>query len=315
LPHFTIKDAGLAAIDGTFDLLQPDILRALRLCDGTRKLIDIARQTGVAKSQLVQLHDQGRMIFWFVPVSRAETPQAHITTVIVSPHPDDAALSAFMWMHKVEMADGGGVQPLVLDVFSRATWWRFAPPDSVEEIQRVRHDEERLVTSLTGARLQMLDLPEALLRGYTMHDVFQPPVASRDSIVRAALAAAIEELTRESVLWLLPLGIGNHVDHVIARDETLAALEHAGVPNHRIFFYEDLPYAADQSGIPNFSDAIPGRHLRPGSRGPIPGNIKFECLRAYWSQLTWRQIELVREYARRVGSGTPEERVWQFLHH
>jgi LmbE family N-acetylglucosaminyl deacetylase len=252
------------------------------------------------------------VILWTSPLHAGELEGFDVTSVIVSPHLDDAALSAFFWMRAQSKVHN---YPLVLDVFSRSDWWRFAGGAAdPERVQRIREQEEHLAARLTGSRLQMLHLPEALLRGYTIDNVFQPPVHARDDAVRGLLAGLVQDVVAAHPRshWFLPLGVGNHMDHVIARDETLAALERAGIATERIHLYEDLPYAAELAGAPDLSSAIPGRRLRLSATHAI-GEEKFECLRVYWSQLTWSQIAKVHTYARRVGGGRPAERTWQLI--
>ena len=313
LPHFVLTQDGVRGLDGSFERLPEKVIHALRLCDGTRRLHAVARESGASKFRLMQLHDQGKIILWFTSLYETAADQSRVTSIVVSPHLDDAALSAF---HAVQKGDHFLGEKLVLDVFSRANWWRLkSTPASPEEIRDTRNQEERLMSRMTGARLRLLELPEALLRGYSIPDVFNAPLAERDADARALLSQRLAELVEAhpKARWYLPLGVGNHVDHVIARDETLAVLERAGVPADRILFYEDMPYAADVSGVPDFSTLVPGRRLRLYGAVEII-HYKSECLRAYWSQLTWGQIEKVGAYATRVGNGTPVERMWQLVY-
>jgi hypothetical protein len=110
--------------------------------------------------------------------------------------------------------------------------------------------------------------------------------------------------------WFLPLGVGNHVDHRLARDTALAALLRANVPPQRIRFYEDLFYAAQSPGIPDFTSFIPGHRLKLAEQTPIDVKMKSRLLQVYGSQLTWSQIRMVQEYAHRFGS-RPIERCWE----
>ena len=312
LPHFTLTEDGVRNLDGTLQPLSRPALDALRLCDGSRTLGQVARESGMSKLRLMEMHDRGEIILWGSAPHAHEPDASDVTSVIVSPHMDDAALSAFSLMGNRVEADS---QSLVLDVFSRSAWWRFAGRAADrEKVQQIREQEEHLAARLTSSRLQMLGLPEALLRGYTMEHVFQPPVSERDREVRALLPGLVQAVaaTHRNARWFLPLGVGNHVDHVIARDETLSALEGAGIPNNRIRFYEDLPYAADIAGVPDLSESLQGRRLRVSATSVV-GEEKFECLRVYWSQLTWSQIVKVRDYTRRVGGGKPSERTWELV--
>src|SRR5205823_5214387 len=87
--------------------------------------------------------------------------------------------------------------------------------------------------------------------------------------------------------WLLPMGVGNHIDHRIARDAAIDALRDAGVPSDRVTFYEDLPYTAKVGGLPDFSgfleESWPGAKLEvAGFSRPSIHAAKLTMLRAYW---------------------------------
>ena len=280
LPHFTVSDDEVRGVDGSRAPISPALAKALRLSDGSRRLSAVAKSSGATVEDLLQQYDQGRIILWKERIEEPFAPEDRFHTIVMSPHPDDAALSAFS-----ESQDHANffLGFHVVNVFSRTAWWRF--PDrqgDVAEIQRVREMEEKFVSRLMRARLKMLDLPEALLRGYDMDEVFRPPVPARDAPVEAAIVAAIKELVQlQPGWWLLPLGVGGHVDHLVVREFSLAALEESVVPLESIMFYEDLPYAADVSeGTPDFSDVIIGRRLRVCSNNPV-GDEKLQCLRAY----------------------------------
>jgi LmbE family N-acetylglucosaminyl deacetylase len=309
LPHFTVTETEIRGIDGSHEPILPTLARALRSCDGSRRLSTIARQNGVTIPDLLRQHDQGRIILWAAPLEEPYSAADYPATVLISPHPDDAALSAF----SQSQDDANFFQRLlIVNVFSKTAWWRFTEQSrDVGEVQRVRDLEERLVSKLMRARLKMLDLPEALLRGYEMRDVFQASVPERDADVHAAIRSAVRQLAPTYPAWLLPLGVGNHVDHLIARDASVAALRDAGVPETNISFYEDLPYAADLEGIPDFTNFIEGRRLHVEEVRDV-GDEKLECLRVYWSQLTWSQIVKVGDYGKRIGRRRRVERIWTF---
>jgi LmbE family N-acetylglucosaminyl deacetylase len=229
-----------------------------------------------------------------------------VQNIIVSPHPDDAALSC-----AGEMLFTDGV--LVLNVFSRTAWWRFPyGPADLPKIQAARDMEEDLVSRLSGAEVRGLGLPEALLRGHRMEEVFTATPDRRDEEVVRNVTEAVAKLAREhpAARWYLPLGVGGHVDHRIARD---AAFEGLGeVERARVHFYEDLPYAAKGEKTDFFekrSDLQLSREMMTSTDVEDLLDWKVELLRAYWSQLTWGQIEDVRKYGREQG-GT--EVTWGF---
>jgi len=203
---------------------------------------------------------------------------------------------------------------LVVNVFTRTAAWRF--PDAaqhIEQIQAIRHKEESLMTRLTGARIHALDLPEALLRGHSQDEAFTAEAGPAESGIADSVMAAVSNLARQhaQARWRLPLGVGNHIDHRIVRDSALTGLRNAGVDERRVSFYEDLPYAALLSEVPDFSRFFSMRTLEENGC-PINKFRKSELLRLYWSQLSWNQIVGVRDYAGRVGRVITAERCWHF---
>jgi LmbE family N-acetylglucosaminyl deacetylase len=158
---------------------------------------------------------------------------------------------------------------------------------------------------LTGEPAIALDLPEALLRGHAMADVFSATPDGRDAEVIGVIGEKVAALAREHGLahWYLPLGIGGHVDHRIARDAALAALERVGTKASHLHFYEDLPYAAKVGPGADFSHHLPGRRLveeRLDIEDKLPW--KIEVLRAYASQFQWAQVAEIGAYARALGN-------------
>jgi LmbE family N-acetylglucosaminyl deacetylase len=279
--------------------VSPDVRRVLGLADGTRTLAEIRRALKVSAAELIRAQDEGLVLFWPKPVP-AEAPRAgHAPhAIIVSPHLDDAALSCGGRML-------GDQSTLVVNVFSRSTWWRFGEEGEVERVLECRRAEESLVCRLTGEPAVALDLPEALLRGYVMAEVFAATPDGRDAAVIEVIGEKIAALAREHGLahWYLPLGIGGHVDHRIARDTALGALEQAGTKATHVHFYEDLPYAAKLGPDGDFAHHLPGRVLveeRLDIEDELPW--KIEVLRAYASQFRWSQVAEIGAYARALGN-------------
>ena len=310
LPHFQVEPTGLHPLFGPVRQLDEKVLEALRACDGRQTAAKVAGAAGIGMGQLVQQHDEEALLFWPRPVPPSLPPAPNrIGAIILSPHPDDAAISLGGMM----LAGGPG-KVMVVDVFSRTAAWRF--PDSLANLARIdaiRRREEALMSLLTGAQVRMLDLPEALLRGRTLDEAFTCAAGTGEAAAGRALAAAAGELAGQypHARWYLPLGIGNHIDHRVVRDAAVEALRRAGVADRRVSFYEDLPYAAEldwkdrlgtlAGGKLTSVDLPMGRHAR----------WKLELLRLYWSQIAWPQIAEVGRYARRIGRGLAVERVWR----
>ena len=170
LPHFSIDEQGLVGPLGEEYPLKPELRRAVRLCDGTRPLADFD-----ASSKLMELYDEGKLLLWRKPPA-PRGPEEQVDTIILSPHPDDAALSV---AHLLLASHGESV--MVVDVFSQTAWWRFSESaGDLDEIQRVRFAEEQLMAQMANVKLRVLGLPEALLRGRNISDISTSEIDHRD---------------------------------------------------------------------------------------------------------------------------------------
>jgi LmbE family N-acetylglucosaminyl deacetylase len=306
LPHHWIESWGVDVMGGGRRELNEARVRALKLADGTRTVAQIAREADLPKSWLVEAQEQDLAILWRsavpkVPHKLVAPPQ----TIIVSPHPDDAALSCGGRI----LAAVQGV--LVVNVFSRTAWWRFQMDASdIERVQGCRDMEETVMSRLSGAEVRGLGLPEALLREHKLEDVFKAPVGRHDRDVVLSTKGALRDLATKhpQAHWYLPLAVGDHIDHRIARDAARDALTAAKVEPARLHFYEDLPYAAKLGANTDFACRVPGLTLKKNVlvvEEVLPW--KLELLRTYWSQFTWGSLVELKQYAQRVGG----EVVWE----
>jgi LmbE family N-acetylglucosaminyl deacetylase len=305
LPHHRLEPYAIEPQGQPRRELTAEQTAALRLADGTRTLSQISREAKAPKSWLIQAHDEGLLILWRSPIPRdPPTLSANPQSIILSPHPDDAALSC-----GGRILSGQGT--LILNAFSQTAWWRFPIADrDLPKIQACRAKEEHLVSRLTSAEIRSLDLPEALLRGHKLEEVFTAEPTETDRRVAEQLSRALTDLATRHPLahWFIPLAIGNHIDHRLTRDAARQTLSAAVKPTH-LHFYEDLPYAAKLSrgeGAGLSSQALGSALTENRLEIDDVLNWKLELLRAYWSQFTWGSLVELRQYARRAGG----EIVW-----
>jgi len=290
LPHFSIDEQGLVGPLGEKYPLAEEMREAVRLCDGTRRLSEVG-------GDLMKLYDEGKVVLWREALA-ARGPEELVDTVVISPHPDDAALSA---AHQLLGSRGESV--MVVDVFSRTAWWRLS--DSVgdlEEIQRVRFAEEQLVARMCHAKLRVLGLAEALLRGHSLEEVSSCAVGDCDREVAQKIREAVREIAREHphAKWYLPMGVGGHIDHRLARDAVGEVLKEMGVRS--VWGYEELFYAAEGGN---------GATMEDCEKRAVEMKWKLELCRVYWSQFSAGRLKMLEEYAERVGEGEAVERVWK----
>jgi LmbE family N-acetylglucosaminyl deacetylase len=299
LPHHRLEPYGIEPLGQPRRELTAEQTSALKLADGTRPASQVARAAAVPRSWLMQAHEDGLLILWRAPVP-PQPPKlsASAHTIILSPHPDDAALSC-----GGRMLAGHNV--LIVNAFSKSAWWRFPIGErDLPKIQACRAKEEDLVSRLCGAEIRALDLPEALLRGHKLEHVFTAAPGDPDRDASQAISRAVSELAARHALahWFVPLAVGDHIDHRLTRDAARDALDAAGVKTNHLHFYEDLPYAAKLGPRADFSSHVPGLTLRqnPLEIDDVIG-WKLELLRAYWSQFTWGSLVELRRHAGQVG--------------
>src|SRR5258708_16844329 len=169
-----------------------------------------------------------------------------MTIVAVSPHLDDAALSA-----SVRLGRGDAV---VLTVFTRlppagasaSSWDRLTGASSSLDRQRERLAEDAAAMRLLSAASIHLDELDAQYRH---------PGGPDPDLTRAADLMA-REFRRADEVWL-PSAIGGHRDHRLARDAGLLAAAAAGHPVGTL--YADYPY------LISYRLAAPatGTHMEP----------------------------------------------------
>lgn len=160
--------------------------------------------------------------------------------VILSPHRDDAAFSASRLLLEAASAS---LETTVLNLFTRSA---YAPLSHLAHtparISALRlHEDEAVLRALGPAvhlrDLQLLDAPLRL--GISDTTVLDNPLPPADRLAHTRKIAQKLPALPPSTLLVLPLSIGNHIDHRIGRDAGLQL-----VPPSCLAFYQDLPYAA-----------------------------------------------------------------------
>ncbi len=150
-----------------------------------------------------------------------------MTTVVVSPHLDDAVLSV---PALVRSRAASGERVVVLTVFSDG-----------DAGYAVRRDEDCAALALLGAEPLHLGLADApyrralprTFRGLVLTELVEgdPDAVAVARVLVDCLAALAPDLL------LLPLGVGEHVDHRVVH------AAHTRLHVGSIGFYEDRPYA------------------------------------------------------------------------
>ena len=183
-------------------------------------------------------------------------------TVVISPHLDDAVLSAWLVLDAQPGTEVvscfAGIPPEgVIGLWDSVTG--FSSPSQVMMDRRMEDQVALASTKSTHVHLDLLD--EQYRQGRP------PPSVQLATLLRPCIADAQD-------VWL-PAGLGQHRDHVAVRDAGLAAIAHT---EQRIHLYGDLPYAA-QPAWPAF--------VAPGCRHFVR-RLVLQALGRPQSELLWR---------------------------
>ena len=163
---------------------------------------------------------------------------------IVSPHRDDVPFSLYLCLSRWRLL------PIRVNVVTVFTVSVYAPrahipdcaPETVQSsVTALRKQEDRRVFKEIDKRIrvQALNLLDAPLRlGIPVDSVCKPGTDSNATYSDTETIGHRLKGFFQGSLVLAPLGLGNHVDHLVVRT---AAINTSQVDT--LAFYEDLPYA------------------------------------------------------------------------
>jgi LmbE family N-acetylglucosaminyl deacetylase len=248
-----------------------------------------------------------------------------------SPHPDDVVLSCGGLIYQLTQAGetvsvftvmSGPIppdaadQPFVQELVAR---WKLGP-----EPVSGRKAEDQDAVRFLGGTVRFGTLPdapyrsdaqghplyhdrEALFGGFNPQD---PALLRLDEITQPCDPAAVH---------YFPLGVGNHVDHVMVRN----ALRDWGVshPEVAVFFYEEYPYSATGDEVVQAARANLDQPTEPVIHRLNEAAItaKIRAIACYPSQVGsfWADgsvmAEAIKRHATQVGQGSYAERLWKPL--
>ncbi|MFS0692438.1 PIG-L deacetylase family protein [Streptomyces nitrosporeus] len=285
----------------------------LSRCDGSRPLDGFS----TADRETIGRWRQHGLLLMAPPLTPGHAATA--PPVVVSPHPDDAALAL-----GGTIARQGG---RFLDVFSVETWTKdpyYAGRPAMTE--RLLLAEEEVAARVLRARAEFLGFVDAADRD-VRKDRFFADTAWSDGFAQEE--PELFEAVTERLATLLdgagdvfaPLGVGGHVDHLACREAVLELARRGALDGARVAFYEDQPYSLFSSAEETAAK-LGARLARTGLGGLHPellpvddtaALIKSEALSAYRIQVRKGIIHRIRRHGLRMAEGSRSpaaERVW-----
>jgi len=183
------------------------------------------------------------------------TPKNHMKRdhIFISPHSDDAIASCG---GTIAMLKNKGEYPVIYTMFSA----QVVPPYSQEAIElhflwgnpknvsQMRRNEDICAAAKLGIPIYFGNQPDALYRldskGHWMYpkegDIFNS-IHKEDSFQINYFYELFRKIFRKSKdnIIYIPLGVGNHVDHIIAFRVGYKLFK----DGYNVLFYEDFPYS------------------------------------------------------------------------
>jgi LmbE family N-acetylglucosaminyl deacetylase len=248
--------------------------------------------------------------------------------LLISPHSDDIAFSVGGVVLKYMMQR----KMIGITVFTKSNYFkndtfglssliRHSLPEALRrlifpmgiltklEVTRTRKRENLRYFNALGISHIDLNLSDAPLRDYPI-PLNPRQIKASDGHISSAIRNSIFHIASatKTKSLMIPLGLGNHVDHAIVRD----ACRPLG-NSFDLIYYEDLPYAAT---IPFPSIRERAMSVDPelspyafSVRGTFEAKVRN--LQIYCSQVGTKEVSRITEHATKVGSiEEPAERLW-----
>ncbi len=220
-----------------------------------------------------------------------------IRTILVSPHSDDIAFS----LGGTLLQDFFHGPSLMVTIFTKSDFSPCIKIPGSEKISKIRHLEDVEFADRLEIKFQSFGFSEPPLRGYSRRDIFANNDPASDPIytkVYHALSKLIK--SSECELIVSPMGLGNHIDHIIVCN---ICCRIARENNIKIVFYEDLHYASQMTlrQIKVRANSI-SPDLQPWKINITPiFNNKIENIKLYKTQARRIFQTMIKSHALRLG--------------
>lgn len=244
-------------------------------------------------------------------------------SIYLSPHLDDVTLSC---AGQVFMLGEEGKPVLIVTVMAgdspRQAQSKYIQElhdrwQLQDEVVARRRAEDIKACRILGADYLHWDIPDCI---YRMHDITNDPLYVSDEDIFGAVdpseAELVNALSKQMQSLpahdhlIVPLGVGNHVDHQITRQ----AVEKSA--SSRLIYYEEYPYADEPQALLSATQAEEGfwqATTIPLSEGALAAKIK--AIAAYESQLStfFRDRADMGNAVRRFTKSVGGERIWRWV--
>lgn len=273
-PHFQAKDGALYFLISQHPhaLLEDSEWALWDALDGKTSIADLRERFAAADYVVTRFASLG--VCELLP---GGFPSERRRILVIEPHMDDAVLSVggTMWLRRNECE----FNVLTLAGVGNFTTYYVLARDffDIGQVTALRKAESALCLKHIGGHHTTLDLLEAPLRYRNDHWTLEWFRQHRDSIWTfvarspgrgdfeewtASLARFFTGLEGEEI-WM-PLGVGDHADHQLAREACLQILSQPDlIRGRKIRFYEELPYTANWRG---HADRITAELRKAGAR-------------------------------------------------
>jgi len=229
-------------------------------------------------------------------------PQPRLNLLVLSPHRDDAAFSLALSLAAWRRA---GHAVTLINAFTRSIEAPFSDADSLHENDRLsyvsamrKREDEAFVRLIPGMTLVDANIKDAPLRRHCEPEVvYEMPLDPADGALVKIRKVLTRYLSLPNPVFVLPLALGNHIDHRVAREAALSLV--ADLP---CTFYEDLPDAFRDAAIADQP------HLTPIlTANPNPLAWKRKAVLLYSSQIETDTADRILDHAR---AHHDTERLW-----
>ena len=236
--------------------------------------------------------------------------------IYLSPHLDDAALSAGGWIYDQTRAGTPveiwtfmcGVPPTTeLSPFAQVLHYRWGM-STAEEVVRGRKQEDANAAAILGATTHYFDFLDCIYRRgrngeWLYFDIFVDPLPE-EADLPAQMAEAISARLQPDDKLVCQFGIGRHVDHIATR----RAAELLGRPLH---YVADIPYLfkTPEQLLPHTAGM-----KEEASRVSEAGLTAWqEAVAAYESQISslFESVDEMREHIRSYSEKNGGIRFWK----